>query len=518
MEKVVVVDLSRKTIEEQAYEYSPDLDYGRGLALKLLKQYSKPGCGKLDEGSALVFTTGILTGNQIPCATRAIVMAKGEGKRGLLVSNFTGDVPQKLASLGIAGIVIKGKAQDRNAILYFDKKQICFLDIPELKEMNVPQKVEEIRTRFGKETAIWGTGKAAAMLLPTATYFVTYPEGTPRFSCPRNGFGDVAGSKGLSAIIVKESNYFAAPCANVTGVQQCGKEIGKMIVHNEICGGALPGLGSMTLLHLLKDKKELPPIEKVQEAKKLQKTDGKRINTCCAPMCIIGCLNRHSSNSGDVYGAPAEAEVKAALEHRFNDDSSLFAKELNAKGFALGLDTVEFVNTAAAYLKSANIEYKQEFLMNLLDEIDKGTILGRIIGGGTEAVSALYKERDDLQKMITKPAVSREEEVRVKLNRFYTEMNDVEDMQLLYHQVFLLENLGICIFTSFALLNNQEALEVLAKAVSEKLGREVSIQNLLEYAKVCVERENEYQRANAAQSIQRSIPEFIKVLYSYFEV
>ena len=518
MGKIVIVDLSKKTIEEQPYQYAPDMDYGRGLALALLKKYSKPGCGKLDAGNALVFATGILTGNQIPCATRALVMTKGEGKRGLLVSNFTGDVPQKLATLRIAAIVINGKAEDKNAVLYLDRNGIRFLDMPELKEMNVPERVETIRARFGKEAAIWGTGKASAMLLPTATYFVTYPEGTPRYSCPRNGFGDVAGSKGLSAIIVNESNYFGAPCVDKAGIQKCGKEIGKIIVQNEICGGALPGLGSMTLLHLLKDKKELPPIEKSHEGKSIQRANGEHINTCCAPMCIIGCLNRHSSNSGDVYGAPAEAEVKAALEHRFDDDSAIFAKELNTKGFALGLDTVEFVNTAAVYLKSAVIEYEQERLLELLKEIDKGTVLGRIIGGGTAAVSALYKEREDLQQMITKPAVSREEEVRVKLNRFYPEMNDVEDMQLLYHQVFLLENLGICIFASFALLNQQEALEVLAKAVSEKLGADVSLQNLLEYAKICVDRENEYQRTNAAQSIQKSIPEFIKVLYSYFEV
>ncbi len=517
MEKIIVVDLSKKVIEEQAYEYSQNSHYGRGLALELLKKHTKPGCGKLDEGNALVFSTGILTGNQIPCATRALVMAKGEGKNGLLVSNFTGDVPQKLASLHIAAIVIKGKAADKNAVLYLDKDKICFLDIPELKELNVSQKVETIRERFGKDTAIWGTGKAAEMMLPIATYFVTYPEGTPRFSCPRNGFGDVAGSKGLSAIIVKESNYFGASCVNPKALQQSGKKLAKTIVQDEICGGALPGLGSITLLHLLKDKKELPAIEKKQEMKLQQKSDGEHINTCCAPMCVIGCLNRHCSNSGEVYGAPAEAEVKAALEHRFGQDSAVFAKQLNAKGFALGLDTVEFVNTAAVYLKSANMEFDQEVLLQLLDEIEKGSLLGRLIGGGTSAVSTLYKEREELQKMVTKPAVSQEESVRVKLERFYPEMAEIDDLQLLYQQVFLLENMGICIFTSFALLNNSEALEILAEAVSEKIGTKIDIQTMLEYAKQCVDRESEYQKNNASEAVQRSIPEFIKVLYRYFE-
>ena len=211
-------------------------------------------------------------------------------------------------------------------------------------------------------------------------------------------------------------------------------------------------------------------------------------------MCVIGCLNRHCSNSGEVYGAPAEAEVKAALEHRVGEDSAAFAKQLNAKGFALGLDTVEFVNTAAVYLKSVNIEFEQEVLLQLIDEIEKGSMLGRIIGGGTAAVSALYKEREDLQKMVTKPAVSQEESVRVKLERFYPEMTALDDLQLLYQQVFLLENMGICIFTSFALLNNSEALEILSEAVSEKIGTPIDIQTILKYAKECVDRESEYQK------------------------
>ena len=77
--------------------------------------------------------------------------------------------------------------------------------------------------------------------------------------------------------------------------------------------------------------------------------------------------------------------------------------------------------------------------------------------------------------------------------------------------------MGICIFTSFALLNNSEALEILSEAVSEKIGTPIDIQTILKYAKECVDRESEYQKNNASEAIQKSIPEFIKVLYRYFE-
>ena len=66
-------------------------------------------------------------------------------------------------------------------------------------------------------------------------------------------------------------------------------------------------------------------------------------------------------------------------------------------------------------------------------------------------------------------------------------------MELLYRQVFVLENLGFCIFSSFALLNNREVLELLAQMASDKFGVRVTAQELLSYAGDCIEQETAYQ-------------------------
>ena len=518
MEKIIIIDLTNQEILEQEYVISSDSHYGRGLALQLLKEHATPDSKRLDEGNALVFVPGILTGNKVPCATRGILMTKGEGEQGLLVSNFTGDLPQKLASLQIAAIVIKGKSKQKNMGIYLDSDTVKFMDLQELNSVDIPNMVEWIRTELGQECAVWGVGKAADMLLPTATYFTTYPEGTPRFSCPRNSFGDVAGSKGIRAIIVKESHYFNGNGVCKSGMQEKGKKLAQMIVKDQICGGALPGLGSITLLHLLKSKKELPKVEKSNTAVVMQRKATEKINTCCAPMCVIGCLNRHSAHSGEVYGSPAESEVRAALMHRFGEMPVEFAKELNERGFAIGLDAVEFVNTAAIYLQAMHIVPTEEELWKLFDEIEKGTLLGRVLGGGTKAISALYKEKEELQGMVTKPAVVKENQVHVRLEHFSEDMQGTNDLELLYQQVFILENLGICIFSAFAILNNREALELLAEIVSDKVGEQISLKHLLQDAKHCIEEEQSFLHVNACQSVQKSIPEFIKVLYSYFEM
>lgn len=85
-----------------------------------------------------------------------------------------------------------------------------------------------------------------------------------------------------------------------------GKRLAKIIMDNEICGGALPGLGSITLIHLLKSRQAVPKVEKKSRegAEAAEKQGGCRTNYCCAPMCVIGCLNRHSAGTGEVFSAP----------------------------------------------------------------------------------------------------------------------------------------------------------------------------------------------------------------------
>lgn len=520
MSKIIIINLTCETIIEESYDPSEAVHYGRGLAMELLEKHAASCKGRLDAENALIIVPGLFTGNRAPSTGRALVMAKGEGARGLAVSNFTGDFPQKLASLGIAALVITGKYDKGNAAILIDEQGIRLESMPGLQGMSIPRMVDELRSSYGGECALWGTGKAADLRLPLSGYFVTYPEGEPRFHCPRSGFGDIAGSKGLRVIAVKSSRYFNAPCSDSAAFQAKGKKLAALLIKNEICGGALPGLGSITLLHLLKNHQKLPEVKKGTKVQKKQ--DGKRINYCCAPMCVIGCLNRHSANDSEFYSAPEESEVRAALEQQFGEGSISFAKELNRRGFAIGLNTTEFVCTAAMYFEAVNQEMtdydviKKELFL-LMDEIEKGTALGRLIGGGTLAVSSLYKDRPELLQKVTRPSVTKESQFQVKLHHFYPELGEISDMELLYRQVFLLENLGICIFSAFALLNNQEALELLADMASDRLGKKVILLEMLEYAGRCIERETEYQRRNLSGTVQKSIPEFIKVLYQYFE-
>lgn len=514
MARILVVDLTQKSVTE---EQAPIGHYGRGLAAELIRRHSRQGCKRLERDNALVIVPGLLAGCRVPCATRATVAARSNN--GLAVTSITGDMPQKLASLGIAGLVIKGRHDEGRGAVYVDSEGVSIIPVQELDGLSCGEIVETLRHKYGEDCAIAGTGPAGDMQLPISGLFTTYPEGSPRFTCPRSSFGDIPGSKNLRAVIVKCSDYFGAECDDGAALLESGKALARLIVDDPICGGALPGLGSITILHLLKNKNAIPELPKGPRPQRPK--EGGRLNYCCAPGCVIGCLNRHTATDGHIFSAPEEAEVRAAMAHCFGGELTEAqlndtAAAITGRGMALGLNATEFVCTAAMYMNIAELPHSPDGLLGLMEEIAAGTVTGRLIGGGTAAIGRLYPDDEQIQRQITRPANTDDSKQRLSLRRLYPELGDIGDLELLYRQIFIMENLGLCIFSSFALINRGEALELMADICSHRTGEPITPAGLMRYAGSCLDAEESMAREGTAAGVRRSIPEFVKVLYRYF--
>ena len=118
----------------------------------------------------------------------------------------------------------------------------------------------------------------------------------------------------------------------------------------------------------------------------------------------------------------------------------------------------------------------------------------------------MFSDETQIQGRATKKAVTKERDYQLKI-----------DLELLYQEIFLFENLGICIFSSFALLNKEEPLRLLAELYKDKTGREITVEEMLQYSAQCLKQEEElWKELNIGNNI-KAIPEFVKVLYNYFE-
>lgn len=522
MEKILIADLTTKKVTSEDYDVKSYGHYGRGLAVDLIKNTVPSDAGRYSPENAIAFVPGLLTGCKVASSCRLMIVTKKDKDRGIQLSNTTGNFPQKMGSLSIAALVVKGVSQEKNTILHINNEGIEILTMPELENTNTSFMIKKLKEKFGSNAGIIAVGKTADMQMSLSTFICTYPDGEPEYHCPRSGFGDVLGSKGIRAVVITGTKSLNRECYDEEKFQTVGKDFAKLIINNDICGGALPAYGSVTLIRLLKDKdKVLDSMkEKQGDAKKVKKLNpyktNKKVNFCCAPMCVIGCLNRHSMNDGEVYSSPDESEVREALKSCYKIDDYEYTKVLRNKAYELGIVGTEFVTASKVYFEATGLPYGKDEILQLLEEIEKGTVIGRLVASRTYGISKLFPEKKNLDLLLDKQAIQDEGNFDVSINKFSNELKDISDMDLLYAQIFVLENLGFCIFSSFATVNSEESLELMAKLFTYRTGINITPIELINYARNCMEIEMEYERRNSINNVQKNVPPFTKVLYRYF--
>jgi aldehyde:ferredoxin oxidoreductase len=518
--KIMTADLDEETIAVREESFTAQSDYGRGLVLRLLAEHIPENADRLDPDNALVFVPGLFVNSSAPSACRMLVAAKkGKGK-GAHISNITGDTPHRLVSSGISALVIKGKAKKKGAVLYIDEGNPVFLSMPELCGLPIPAVLSVLRGKFGDNCSFVGTGPVADACLPLSTMFVSYPQGSPSYSCPRDSLGDIAGSKNLKALVIRNKSMFKTSYFDKDSFAGLSPALSNIIRSNNICGKALPECGTAVLMKISDIKRDMSVCEKLRMHSFADMPGGIKINHKCSPICVIGCLNRGNGQTvGDGFQNVQEvAEIAEGLTKNFGINDEAFVRKLTAKAFEIGIHTTEFLHAAKLYFEAEapGRSVGLEDIYNLMLEVEKLSFTGRVISGGTSQVYALYKDKAYLQKMVSRPSIEQEKNFAINLVHLDGTPPDISAADLLYREIFLLENLGFCMFTSFAILDNQKALDILGDMFHAKTGIDASLPHLLAYSKICLEKEMEFHKESAFREIKTAVPEFTKILYKYF--
>jgi len=496
------------------------MEYGRGLASFLIEKNVPASTDRYDSSNAVVLVPGLCSGTLVPSTGRITIASKKGKSKGIQFADLAGSFSQKLASLNITAVVIKGKSSSENPVTVVFSE--CGTHIE--KDMNlkgevVSNTINEIRKKFSMDAAIIGIGPTGEHLLPLSSLFSTYPEGkVPEYHCTRGGMGDIFGSKGIKALVVNSKGYFNAEVWDKEGISKNAKKLGKIIVSHPICGGALPGYGSITLMKMLKQGRKID-IPKKSNTSKNTKKDSQlcNINRTCSPICVIGCLNRHLKEGDSTYSSPAESEVYAALKEALDIDDKAFASTLNKEAFEIGLDSVELVFSIALYYKAIDRIAEKEGIIEILDEIRKLSIIGRLIGSKTQGIYSFYSDKTNLKPLVTKPSVNEESKFNILIKSKPEYLSHISDLDYLYAMMTTLGNFGICLFSAFALIENEDILYTLSNIFYSKTGIKTEPSKIIQYSLACMERESTFETNSKLGSVQKTIPEFVKVLYRYFD-
>lgn len=459
MNKIVYVNLSDRSVRSESHAVKGLDDCGRALALRILKKQVPADADYLDDDNAIVITPGLLSGTHAPSSGRFTIAAK-KSHGGLRSVNLAGPFANRLATLGISALVIHGASKDTTPLaVRVDEHGISVEVAPGLKHLSVNQTISNMRAQGGADAAVVGVGPAGEHVMPLGAVFSTYPIGTPSYYCARGGMGDVLGIKGLKAISVSSLQEFGNEVRNSGVFSNQVKEITALIRNHPVCGKALPSYGSITLMKMLKDGAsfdEREPVPATARPDVRPATGESHINRACTLNCPIGCLNRHETTGATPFNSPFDSEAFAASKKFFGIDDQDFVIGINKRCFELGLDSIEFLASCSIILKIERERDAKSGLTRLLGELENATPLGRIIGATSPGIHALYAEYRETQPMVTQAATIEHSRFSIHMPNRIPSAASLTDLEYLYSYILASQNIGLCLFTTFAILDSPE--------------------------------------------------------------
>ena len=399
--KIIRVDMSKRTVSYEALPKEWMYIGGRGLIAKILNREVDPHVDPLGKENKLIIACGSLAGTNAPQLGRISFGAKSPLTLGIKESNAGGPAAQKLDRLRIRAIIIQGTADpDSLLLLNISKAGVKLLDSDKYRSQKIIRTVEDIYKEHGGKPTIITVGPAGERKYKAASIVLTDIYGNPSRNAGRGGLGAVMGSKGLKAIVINDSGTAAVPIADKEGFRETVREWISLIQKDVICGlfasegtpftissnsyqGTMPGNNYRT-----GRPEGFKNVTGQVTRRRVWERGGKM--HACMPGCIVQCSILYVDEKGNKFAGyeyEAVAMIGTNLGITDTDKIALFKHICDD----IGVDFIEIgsalgVAGEAGKLKLGDADYIQR----ILEEIEEGTELGRIIGDGVVSTAHAF--------------------------------------------------------------------------------------------------------------------------------
>jgi aldehyde:ferredoxin oxidoreductase len=388
---------------------------GRGMTSTIVHDEVPPLCHPLGPNNKLVFAPGIVTGTTAPTSARVSVGAKSLLTGGIKESNAGTSWAQHVASMQIKALVVEGQPEEKGQYwlvhLTWDGKagrpKVEFLPADEYVGKDLYEVFPQLYKRFGAKVAVAGTGVAGEYAY--ANSGVVYNDNSDRPSrySARGGLGAVMASKRLKFIVADNAGAPGVSPDDQELLRQGSRKLAGALTTHAITKpkGGLNTYGTAILINILNEAGGLPTHNfssgRFEGAAKIageaifegnKERLGKELyNHGCSPGCIIQCSNTWHKADGSEHVSCVEYESDWALGANCAIDSLDDIAEMVRLCNGYGLDTIETGTTLAVAMEAGVISFGDaKGAIGLIQEMGKGTPLGRILGGGTELTGKAY--------------------------------------------------------------------------------------------------------------------------------
>lgn len=527
---------------------------GRGLTSAIVSKEVPATTHALGANNKLVFAPGLLSGTSAANSGRLSVGAKSPLTGGIKESNVGGNGALKLARLGIRGLVIEGKAEAGKLFyLLIDADGVTLHPADDLKGLGNYDTVEKLKAKHGEKAGVISIGPAGEMKMGAASIAVTDTKGRPSRHAGRGGLGAVMGSKGLKAIVLDDKDGKSVSYHNKEAFKEAAGIFRDALQAHPVTktGGGLATFGTNTLVGIINGAGAFPTrnfsegqfegAEKIsgEELYKVIKERGGETTHSACSNCIIQCSNVFVDKDKNYVTSGLEYETVWANGANCGIDDLDSIARVDRLCDDFGLDTIEIGCAVAVAMAGGLKEFGDaKGAIELIEEVGKGTPLGRIIGNGAAMTGQAFGVEDvPVVKRQSMPAYDPRGVKGVGVTYATTPMGadhtagyavaanimriggfvdplkpegQAELSRNFQVTTAVLDSMGLCTFVSFAILDNPGGLAAIHQMANALYGWEMDADDVTKYGQGVITGEIAFNRAAGFTKKDDRLPDFFK--------
>ncbi len=246
--KILRINLKERVANVEALDLEVAKKFigGRGLGTKMLMEEVDPKIDALSPENKLIVVSGPLTGTPTPTGGRYMVVTKSPLTGTVASSNSGGYWGAELKFAGYDGIIIEEKA-DSPVYVNIEDDKVEIKDASNLWGKVVSETTDLLEKEYGGKVKVLTIGPAGEKLSRIAAIMNDKDR-----AAGRSGVGAVMGSKNLKAITVRGSNR-KAKVKEPDKLKQVFSRSIKKIRDNGVTGQGLPTYGTAVLVNVINE-------------------------------------------------------------------------------------------------------------------------------------------------------------------------------------------------------------------------------------------------------------------------
>jgi aldehyde:ferredoxin oxidoreductase len=459
-----------------------------------------------------------------------------------------------MARLGYAAIVLEGKPKDDSLYKVLINKDGATISADNsMKMLGNYDLVDKLRSAHGEKVACISIGQAGEMKLGGASIAFSDMEQRPTRHAGRGGVGAVMGSKGVKAIVLDDEGMKMRQPADPEKFKAANKEFVAGLKKHPVTGEGLPAYGTNVLTNVLSEAGGYPTrnfstgqfegagkISGETQAELENSRGGKGSATHgCHKGCVIRCSGTFYDKNGNFLSKQPEYETVWAHGGNCGIDDLDAIAQMDRLDDDFGLDTIEMGATIAVAMEAGLAQFGDaQAAIELIQEVGKGTPLGRILGSGAAVTGrVLGVERVPVVKGQALPAYDPRTVQGIGVTYATSTMGadhtsgyavatnilgvggsvdplkpegQVELSRNLQIATAAVDATGMCLFIAFAVLDQPETFQALIDLLNGCYGLSLTADDVTALGKKILTTEREFNRKAGFTAEHDRLPDFFK--------